>query len=312
MLKALQVRFVKLQFTIKFLKDSVLPKDKVSAIRGGIGEMLLRMNCIRDRQCEQCDFESECIVQKIMYSKFAKKPEFVTTGGSVGYVLECENSHEIFNEGDTLRFYMILFGNTIIYFNQIYQALSVLADEGIGKNHAKFQIADIRNMEGMSVLDGNMINMNNYVVHVLYDYLVFRTVKISEIFNKKEAFMIFDTPATLKYQNKFLMNFQVDAIISAIRRRIYMLDCFEGIESNILEPGENDVKLKIRSQECHLMSVARYSTRKDKKIFLRGIKGHLILEGLTDELWALLLVGELIHIGKNTSFGFGRYHLKFL
>lgn len=306
------MRFVKLQFTVEFPEDSVLPRDKVSAIRGGMGEMLLRMNCVRNRKCEQCDFESACIVQKIMYSKFAKKPEFVTTGGSVGYVLECQNSQEIFKEGDKLRFYVILFGNTIIYFNQIYQALSILAEEGIGKNHARFRIIDIRNLEGLSVLDGKMISMNNYVVHRLYDYLVFRTMKVDDIFHKKEAVMIFDTPAALKYQNEFLTNFQIDAIISAIRRRIYMLDCFEGIESNILESSENDAKLRVRSQECHSVSVARYSTRKDQKIYLRGIKGHLILEGLTEELWALLLTGELIHIGKNTSFGFGRYHLKLL
>ena len=69
---ALQVRFIKLHFTVAFLQDSQLPEDKVSAIRGGMGEMLLRMNCIRDRQCESCDFEPECIVQRTMYSKFEK------------------------------------------------------------------------------------------------------------------------------------------------------------------------------------------------------------------------------------------------
>ncbi len=312
LLKALQVRFVKLQFTLEFPEDSVLPKDKVSAIRGGIGEMLLRMNCVHDRQCEKCDFESECIVQKIMYSKFVKKPEFVTTGGSIGYVLECENFREVFKAGDRLRFYLILFGYTIIYFNQIYQALSMLAKEGIGKNHAKFQIADIKDMEGTSFLDGEMINMSNYAAHMLYDYLVFRRMKMGGTFDKKEAAMIFDSPVTLKFQKEYLNNFRADAIISAVRRRIYMLDCFEGIESDILKPGEDDVKLKIRSQECYIKSVARYSTRKEQKIILRGMKGYLILEGLTEELWALLLIGELVHIGKNTSFGFGRYHLKCL
>ena len=63
---ALQVRFIKLHFTVAFCGDSVLPRDKVSAIRGGIGEMLLRMNCVRDRQCETCDFEKECTVQRIL------------------------------------------------------------------------------------------------------------------------------------------------------------------------------------------------------------------------------------------------------
>lgn len=309
---ALQVRFVKLRFTISFLEDSILPKDKVSAIRGGMGEMLLRMNCVRDRQCGECDFETECVVQKIMYSKFERKPDFVTTGESIGYVLECENYQENFSAHDKLNFYLILFGKTIVHFSQLYQALTLLGEEGLGKYHAKFQIVDIRNMEGMRVLEGNMINMNKYVVHMLYDYLMFRIMQIGTISVKTDVLMIFDTPLTLKYRAEFLREFQMDALLTAIRRRIFMLDCFEGIESDILEQGDGECRLKIQSQECHLASISRYSTRKNEKMILRGLKGHALLEGLTEDLLMLLLVGELIHIGKNTSFGFGRYHLKFV
>ena len=88
--KALQVRYVKLHFGLRITEDTRLPMNKVSAIRGGIGEMLLRANCIRDRQCGSCDFESECIVRRTLYSRFDEKPDFVTSGDSVGYVLECE------------------------------------------------------------------------------------------------------------------------------------------------------------------------------------------------------------------------------
>ena len=41
----LQIRYIKLHFTIVLLTDTILPVDKVSALRGGMGEMLLRANC---------------------------------------------------------------------------------------------------------------------------------------------------------------------------------------------------------------------------------------------------------------------------
>ena len=63
----LAVRYIKLHFTLLLTEDTVLPKSKVSALRGGMGEMLLRMNCVRDRNCENCDFETECIVRRMMY-----------------------------------------------------------------------------------------------------------------------------------------------------------------------------------------------------------------------------------------------------
>lgn len=81
--------------------------------------------------------------------KFEKPPKFVTTGGSIGYVLECKNSREYFEKGDTLDFYLLLFGKTIAYFNQFVQAFQEMGRQsGIGKHHAKFWVSGIRNMEG--------------------------------------------------------------------------------------------------------------------------------------------------------------------
>lgn len=138
LLNALQIRYIKLHFSISFTEDAILPVHKVSAIRGGMGEMLLRANCIRDCVCESCDFETECIVRRTMYSKFSLKPNYVTNGESIGYVLECENYQTFFPEGETLSFNLILFGNTIVYFNQYLQAFYMLGRYGIGAGHAKF------------------------------------------------------------------------------------------------------------------------------------------------------------------------------
>ena len=49
--------------------------------------------------------------------------------------------------------------------------------------------------------------------------------------------------------------------------------------------------------------------RKQEKMLLRGIKGFIETEPIKEELLQLLLAGELLHIGKNTSFGFGQYKI---
>lgn len=313
LLNALQVRFVKLHFTAAFCEDSILPRDKVSAIRGGMGEMLLRMNCVRDRQCGTCDFDRECTVQKILYSPFDRKPDFVTTDGGVGYVLECENYQEYFKAGEKLDFYLILFGKTIVHFYQLYQAISMLGEqEGLGKYHARYHIIGIKNMEGMLISDGKTVDMDRYVVHMLYDYIMFRNLRYGTFIGKKDALLIFDSPLALKYQGELLTEFQMEAILTSIRRRVYILDCFEGIESDNFYQTENSSIPKILRQEYHQASVSRYSMRKNKKMILQGIRGSILLTEITEDVWMLLLIGELIHIGKYTSFGFGRFHLKFV
>ena len=87
------IRYVKLHFQCRVTEKCQMPVNKTSALRGGMGEMLLSEHCIypADRKCADCSFETECLVRRIMYSKFDIRPEFVTTGESIGYVISCED-----------------------------------------------------------------------------------------------------------------------------------------------------------------------------------------------------------------------------
>lgn len=305
--KALQIRYVKLHFTIELLEDSILPKYKASALRGGIGEMLLCANCVRNRDCENCDFASECMVQRIMYSKFDIKPEFVTTGESIGYVLECENYQEEFEEGEQIQFQLLLFGKNIVYFNQYMQALYALGMQGLGKNHSPFQIVSVTNTKKNPILDGNNIYMKNYEIQMVSDYVAYRLEQIES--KGLENTIRFKTPLTLKYQNEFLQEFHIQAMINAVKRRIYMLECFEGKVSELYSRNYENIP-QILNQEHYFVGVPRYSTRQKGKLLLKGIEGQMQVTEMEREILELLLAGELLHIGKNTSFGFGRYRIK--
>ena len=64
---------------------------------------------------------------------------------------------------------------------------------------------------------------------------------------------------------------------------------------------------EIKKQHSYHENVNRYSSRHKENIKLHGLLGSLILNSVDNETLKLLLAGELLHIGKNTSFGFGRY-----
>lgn len=304
---ALRIRYIKLHFKVVLLEDTLLPADKVSALRGGMGEMLLRANCVRDRECAYCDFESECIVRRTMYSKYDIVPPFVKTNDSIGYILECENHDEEFYEGDSLQFQLILFGKAIVYFNQYLQAFFALGMEGIGKAHARYQIVSVTNTQNQPLLENGAVYMKNYQVQTIDEYVKYRMGRIfgTECQNR----IVFHTPLTLKYHGAFLEEYHMEAIWDAVLRRIYMLECFEGIENTVYDISElKDSELPdIEWQESHNVGVRRYSSTQDRKMVLSGIKGFVQLDLIPDQMLPVFLAGELIHIGKNTSFGFGRY-----
>lgn len=67
---------------------------------------------------------------------------------------------------------------------------------------------------------------------------------------------------------------------------------------------------KILSQTIKKECYKRYSSTHKSDIYLRGISGKVVLSEMSEECLDYLLAGELLHIGKNTSFGFGKYRIK--
>ena len=284
--------------------DTVLSSNKVSALRGGIGTMLLNANCIGDRKCEDCAFEDECLVQRMMYSKFDIKPDYITTGESVGYVFECENHKREFKNSDTLHFNLILFGKCIVHFSQYIQALFALGQSGLGTNKSHFVISGIKNEYGEDILKDNNILMSKYKVRTLKDYVDERMQAFydRDLSNLK---ITFHSPVTIKHRGQFIRQFDMEAILNSLARRIEMLNYYEGtpiVGYHLIDSIPN-----ITQQDSYNGNVKRYSSRHNERINLHGLLGSLVIDDTDEETLELLLAGELLHIGKNTSFGFGRY-----
>lgn len=303
------IRYVKLHFTVEYIEDTTTPRYKASALRGGMGEMLLRANCVRDRKCETCDFESECIVRRTMYSKMEIQPAFMSSGDSVGYVIECEDYREEYSAGDRMEFSLILFGKTIVYFSQYLNSFYALGVQGLGKEHSRFRIISVTNSKREPIMNGNDIDMSRYRIQTVSEYIQYRKHQISK--KPLENKLRFQSPLSLKYRQEELKEFLIEAIIEATARRVYMLDCFEGIESNLTDREYIDL-LPIPqtiSEQHRTVKIKRYSNHQKSAMYLDGIEGEIELEDIPDEILDLLLAGELIHIGKNTSFGFGRLRI---
>jgi hypothetical protein len=298
----LKIRYVKLHFHLRILEDTQLPINKVSALRGGMGEMLLRSNCIRERECENCDFESECIVRRTMYSQLEIQPEFMQKNDSVGYVIECENYEEYFYAGDELTFNLILIGKNIVYFNQYLQAFTYLGMEGLGKYKSKYVIEAVTNTKRKIIVEGNNVYKRRFLVQTLDEYVKYRLKS-----NQNEDTIVFHTPTSIKYKGQMMEQIDMEAVMAAIARRIYIFDCFEGIAADKIDITGHVPR--VVSQNVHKGSIERYSSTHDEKIRLYGIYGNAIIEKPDKLALILLYAGELMHIGKNTSFGFGRYSL---
>ena len=309
----LQIRYIKLHFTLVIMEDGRLPKSKTSALRGGMGHALLTTNCIRDEKCEVCDFSEDCLVQRMMYPKMEIRPEFMKTKDSEGFVFECEDTREYFEAGDELDFTLILIGRTIVYFNQYLQAFNYLGMLGLGVEHVRFQIAKVTNTLGETLVEGTSVYKERLTVMHVSDYVRYRfsSGDIKRMLDADRCRMVFQSPLSLKFQGKMQEDFRPDALFAAIERRVYILNCYEGLSEegeNIERPAEEHLPM-VEKEKVWPVKMKRYSGTQNSKVTFSGIRGWCDLKGLDESMMQLLLAGELLHIGKNTSFGFGKYTL---
>lgn len=295
------IRFLKLHFKVKFIEGGELPQYKVSAIRGGIGEMLLRQSCISDRNCVECTFMEECIVQRIFYHPLKIVPEFVKDKSNMGYLYECKDFRTNMQKGDSLRFSMLLMGDVIVHAPHILEALIRFGEVGIGKNKVRFVVEKVENSRREIVFDKNGVNKSNFYPQLVDDYIKDR---IGKSFPKKFQ-ICFMTPWTQKYKGKFLQNFDGEAFAESIYRRVYLANCMEGneISRNFAIPKN----IIVSGQEVKHREISRFSSTHNCKIDLKGLIGRFTLENVSQEFLPYVYAGELLHIGKNTSMGFGQY-----
>lgn len=300
----LNILYVKLKFTLRFLQPCILPENKVSALRGGMGEMLLQQNCIRDRQCKECLFEEECLVHRILYTKMPRKPSFMTGEDSIGYLIECENYETEFDKGETLDFFLTLFGKSIVHFGQYLQAFCQLGMSGLGKEAAQYEVYKIVNQNTTPIFERGQIDMENCCPKTLYEYVMRRQKEFQKYGLQQKVF--FHTPLTLKFQGEYIQEFSSEPIFAALSRRILMMDYFA---ENYIDALDFNPCPNILKQKAWKRRVTTYSSVKNSRVELRGIAGYFYLEEMPEEHLLYLLAGELLHIGKNSSFGFGRYRV---
>ena len=73
---------------------------------------------------------------------------------------------------------------------------------------------------------------------------------------------------------------------------------------------ENARNVTIENSDLHWHDWERYSQRQQTRMKLGGVLGHVVYAGPLRQFMPYLLLGEYVHVGKNTSFGLGQMRLR--
>jgi len=238
-----------------------------------------------------------------MYAPFKIKPPSVTHNESMGYVIDCTDMREWYKAGDSLMVRFTLFGDTISYIMPVIYALTSLGYSGIGKGKAKFRIAEITNRYQKPILRDETINLKNVLTETVGRYVNERMNHRNAENNRFNVRLL--SPCTVKYQGSLLEEFTGRSLVMGMLQKLYHYRLYEGNEAEREHWNDEEFPVICR-QHMRRVTIPRYSTTQEKKMYLNGIKGELELTECSERLQRLLYATEILHLGKNTRFGFGK------
>ena len=292
-----------------------LPPFKGSMLRGAFGHALRRTVCSMgpEQPCESCRLRRACVNTRIFETFVEGTPPPLLRGLPTSprpYVFEPGDGRRDFAPGDPLQFGLLLIGQAAEL--QAYALLAVerMAQAGLGSNRAPFALdrVEARAPDGASVLlfaEGRPLG----------PAAVPPSLPSTEGLPGSRATVHLHTPLRLKMQGGLAETVDFRDLTFAMVRRVLELAWFhvpgagESIDWNF-RPLLHLAEAVACAPRLAWHDWERYSNRQQTKMTLGGLVGTLEIEGDLAPFAPLLRAAEILHVGKNTTFGLGKIEVE--
>jgi len=269
------LRYTKLRVVI----DTKAPFFIGSQIRGAFGVALKRVVCINPSfDCKECFAQNNCL-----YFDFYENRNIYHN-----YRLDFELGKSYYD------FSLILFEDSSTKLPFVLSAfLKMLKEIGLGKERKTFEDFKI-------FVNEEELNLSNLKLPPSY-------IKEFQIDSFCPNITInFVTPLRIKKKNKFVRAEELelsDILNSIYQRKLKLL----GLKNSKI-PFK--IEAEVVKKELTFLELQRYSNRQKTKMNFGGLAGEMIIKDLDKESFKLLKLGELIGVGKQTSFGLGKIKIE--
>ncbi|HHV78324.1 MAG TPA: CRISPR system precrRNA processing endoribonuclease RAMP protein Cas6 [Firmicutes bacterium] len=316
------IRIALFEFSFRVQSKVLLPPYKGSALRGAFGTIFRRITCSERglNDCSPCDLRSACPYGKIFEPGPPNNSTRLRNLENVPrpFVLRPPLDAKLeYAPDDQIVFWVVLAGWAIEYLPYFIVALNELGHDGLGSKQngkrGKVELERVRMFNPLypdefTVFDGKIVYSPN-------DSLIVTGQQIDEetrLRSWNPLTVEFLTMTRLKYENEFVASPPFHVLLRSLLRRYSTIAYFyHGIEPDLDFAALIKEATGVRTVDSRLRWVdwERYSTRQKASMNMGGIIGTVTYSGDIEPFGSLLMLGELIHVGKGTTFGLGQYRL---
>lgn len=293
------MQFLTLRAVFTAQQDGVLPPYLGSTLRGILGHCIHDFACTNPgKQCYACEKKRDCIYTACFASAG-------TPAGAVNpFVLYARKEGKTrWKKGEPLAFDLTLIGRTVERAGLFLEALYAMSRRGWGVYRLTFALEQIADpISNRLIYAGGKTWMQN---------LCIRTLE-SKPHPASAALIRFDTPVSIVSSGVLCKDPDFQTLVRFLSRRISLLalaytDHTVEWTDSFYEAAKHikTVQSSWRERDIH-----RYSmNQKEGHLSLPGIEGWILYEGNLEPFTPLLYAGQILHMGKNATHGYGHFEV---
>jgi hypothetical protein len=224
------------------------------------------------------------------------------------------SSKRLYEPGESFECEVILIGEAVRFLPQVICAFEDFGKRGLGKEKGGFTL-----QRASALVEGNWAPIYSRNVPQLNE-LPWTLTGAGQRAAQSDCAVYrvevcFETPLRIKSRGGITDELTFELLMKNLLRRIQILDqlhCSGGIRMNHEKLLLLAAHVRPVSENLWWVEWGRFSQRKNMNIQLGGLIGTMVFEGELSGFLPYLELGELLHVGKGTAYGMGRYSVKTL
>jgi len=331
MIDLAKIDIARVHITIRLTQPARLPKFLGSTLRGAFGHVFRRCVCsARRKTCDCCLLAASCPYLYVFETPVSEEARMMRlyTHAPHPFVIEPPETYSPeMAAGTRLTFSLVLIGRGCDYLPYFALTFQELGKTGIGPWRAAFELETVTDASpgGGSVLFedtwGKLTPPRRFAPALPED---------EESYSGAIA-VSFRSPTRLKFNGKLVSEIPFHVLVRSLLRRLSALSAFHGAGplnldfAGLVERArrmagplnldfaglvERARRIEAVASSLKWVEHERFSGRQKKRMALGGITGEVSYVGDMGEFLPFLRLGRWVHVGKATSFGFGRYEFE--
>ncbi len=311
------IPFQKFTFRIAVEDYMHLPYYKGSTFRGAFGNIFRKIVCtFKGKDCKECILSSQCVYAYIFETI---PPEGTSIMGMQKYekvphpfVIEPpEETKQAYEKGEEISFDLVLVGKAIDYQPYFILSFEELGRVGLGRGRGKYALRRVE-AAGRTVYAGDSGTISKAPADKIDVPEDIVTTGLEAV-PRTSMTLHFTTPLRIIHERHLTSSPEFSILLRSIMRRLQLLHYFH---CEMKESGWNHRELidasrsvTIEENRLHWHDWERYSSRQNTKMKMGGLVGTITYAGPLTPFLPILRAGEIVHAGKGTSLGLGRFTL---